>query len=54
MSTEEVLGLALCTGLEDVAMASAGASWRPERRPVGLIWTPKRETDAQRSGLTAP
>jgi hypothetical protein len=50
MSTEEVLGLALCTGLGDVVNASAGASWRPERRPAGLIRPPKRETGAQRSG----
>jgi hypothetical protein len=53
MSTEEVLGLALCTGLGDVVKASAGASWRPERRPAGLIRTPKRQADAQRPGLTA-
>jgi hypothetical protein len=52
MSTEEVLGLALCTGLGGVAKASAGASWRPERRPAGLVRTPKRQADTQRSGPT--
>jgi hypothetical protein len=41
------------TGLGDVAEASAGASWGPERRPAGLIRAPKREADAQGSGLTA-
>jgi hypothetical protein len=50
MSTEEVLGLALCTGLGDVAEASTGAPWGPERQPAGLIRTSKRQAGAQRSG----
>jgi len=52
LSTEEVLVAAVCTGLGDPREASTGARWRAERRPPGLIRTPKRETGVQSFGHT--